>query len=322
MAEVAARQVYWRAPWLVERMRKRRHRQTSPGHEKPTIPSSALADRIHKAVAKCNRLLMVHASLDSFIVHGEGGQLTPAQSALWLIETLTNALGPDGTLCMPTHPLYPENPGFMFDKSDLVLNYRVDRTPASTGLLAEMFRRTSGVRRSRHPLSSLAVRGPLAEQLLEDNLNDRRPLPHGRDSAYFRFCQFDGGILGLGVNLIKVLTVLHVPEEARDETWPVRNFFQERHFNVQDGRNDSMQVVVRERRPEFVRSLALSLVRKDLIGQGIMEEVSKSGVRCDYVQSGPLLRLFEEEQRASTYPYFLPRLAALGGPPKASGQKR
>lgn len=323
MAEVAARQVYWRAPWLVEHLATLRAWSASAAREKPTIAPRALMKRIGEAVDKCNGLLMVHSSLNSFTIQGEDGRpMRPAQAALWLIETLTNALEPDGTLCMPTHPLYPEDPGFMFDKSDLVLKYRVDRTPASTGLLPEMFRRSSGVRRSRHPLSSLAARGPSAERLLDDNLNDRRPLPHGRDSGYYRCCQLDGGILGLGVSLIKALTILHVPEEVRDETWPVQGFFQERLFDIQDNKDEPVRVVVRERRPEFVRSLALSLVRKNLVREGILEEVLMSGVRCDYAQSGKLLRFFEEKQRQSTYPYFLPRLAGWGRPPKVPPAKQ
>lgn len=240
--------------------------------------------------------------------------MSPGKAALWLTQELIRAVGPQGTLCMPTHPLYPDNPGFMFDKSELVLSYHIERTPSSVGLLTEMFRRTPGVRRSAHPLSSLAVRGPLAEELLHDNLNDRRPLPHGRDSGYYRFCLRGGGVISLGLGVIKPLTILHVAEEVRDETWPVPGFFYERQFEVREGQSKPRRVVVRERRPEFVRSLALSVARRDMLRLGILEETVISGVRSDVVDARGMLQLYQDKQRYSTYPYFLPRLARLGRP--------
>jgi aminoglycoside 3-N-acetyltransferase len=265
---------------------------------------------------------MVHSSLEAFRIRDKNDEIMPStKAALWLTEELTRAVGPQGTVCMPTHPLYPDNPGFMFDKSDLVLSYHVERTPSSVGLLTEMFRRTPGVRRSAHPLSSLAVRGPLAEELLHDNLNDRSPLPHGRDSGYYRFCLRGGGVISLGLGVIKPLTILHVAEEVRDETWPVPGFFYERQFDVRERQGEVRRVVVRERRPEFVRSLALSVVRQDLLREGLLEETVVSGVRSDVVDAYGLLELYEDRQRYSTYPYFLPRLARLGRPPLAGATR-
>jgi aminoglycoside N3'-acetyltransferase len=320
MVEVLARQVYWRTPRLASIASRRRSKaRRGPKDGVPTVAASELSQRLHEVAARFNGLLMVHSSLDAFRIRDEKGEIMAAvKAALWLTQELTCAVGPQGTLCMPTHPLYPDSPGFMFDKSDLVLRYQVERTPSSVGLLTEIFRRTASVRRSAHPLSSLAVRGLLAEELLHDNLNDRRPLPHGRDSGYYRFCMRGGGVISLGLGVIKPLTILHVAEEVRDEAWPVPGFFYERQFDVREGQNEPRRVVVRERRPEFVRSLALSLVRQDLLREGVLEEAVVGGIRSDVVHAHGLLELYQHKQRHSTYPYFFPRLARLGRPPLAA----
>ncbi|MEX0585920.1 MAG: AAC(3) family N-acetyltransferase [Pirellulales bacterium] len=313
-AEVAARQIYWRLP---QRARERvTGRRNSP--VKPVVRAAELSPWFDAVAGRFSGLVMVHSSLDAFTLIDERGAPMPAaKAAMWLIGDLTRAVGPGGTLCMPTHPLYTDSPGFMYDKSDLVLTYDPKRTPSSVGLLTELFRRSPGVLRSAHPLSSLAARGPLAEELLADNLNDRRPLPHGRDSGYHRFCLHGGGVIGLGLRVIKPLTILHVAEEVRDETWPVQGFFYERQFNVkQEGA--LRRVLVRERRPEFVRSLSLSRVRADLLRQGLLEENSRSSVPTDVVDARGTLAWFNEQQRTSTYPYLMPGIARIGAPPKAA----
>jgi len=235
--------------------------------------------------------------------------MSPSMAAFRLVEELIRIAGTDGTICMPTHPLDPRNPGFMYDKSNLVLSYSVKNSLSSVGLLSEAFRRTAGVERSAHPLSSLAVWGPLSGTLLHDNLNARRPLPHGRHSGYFRFCELGGVVIGLGVSLIKALTVLHVAEEVCDTMWPVQQFFYERRFQVRDASGHEQNVVVRERRPEFVRSYARSLVRADFLRHGILNETEQDGVSTHIADSRLILHWLQEKQQHSTYPYFLPKIA-------------
>jgi aminoglycoside 3-N-acetyltransferase len=259
---------------------------------------------------------MVHSSLDRLAVVDDGARLPTGQTALWLLALLREVVGPEGTLCMPTHPWHRDNPGFMFDKSELVLPYSVRKTPSSVGVLTELFRRSVGTLRSRHPLSSLAANGPRARQLLENNLNGREPLPHGRDSGYHRFCELGGRVVSVGIGLLKVLTVLHVAEEVRDETWPVAGFFYRRHFDVEDETGQRARVTVRERRPEFVRALPLRRVRRDLRAEGILVEGEMAGIPIDVVDAKALLEFMREKQRSSPYPYLLPDLARRGKAPR------
>src|SRR5260221_13882170 len=67
-----------------------------------------------------------------------------------MIELLRDLLGPGGTLAMPAFPI-DQNPDKVF---------LVDKAPVYTGLLCEIFRRSSGVSRSIHLSSSVCAIGP------------------------------------------------------------------------------------------------------------------------------------------------------------------
>ena len=175
---------------------------------------------------------------------------------------------------MPTNPQYQLEDGRFSDaeRKDLVLHYDPQRTPCAVGMANELFWRRKGVLRSLHPHNPLAARGPLAEELFRDNLNDREPLPHGVDSGYYRFCLRNGLVIGLGAPLWHSITIIHVPEEIRDASWPIENFFERRRYAIRiDGQEKIF--TVRERRPEFGALCNCNRkVRRDLLREGILHE--------------------------------------------------
>jgi aminoglycoside 3-N-acetyltransferase len=310
--EWSARQVYWRLPQRLLVARSRRRGQ--PG-ERPQVGAEEFASELLQRIPANRGPYLVHASLGSFDLLDSAGQpLSGLSASAWLIQRLIQFVGPSGTLCMPTHPQYSDNPGFMFDKSELVLTYDVRRTPSSVGLLSELFRRHPLTQRSEHPLSSMAVRGPLATELLASNAEGDQPLPHGVHSSYYRVCQQKGTVIGLGLSLIKALTILHVAEELRGDDWPVEGFFYSRRFKIIDNQGQTREIQVRERRPEFVRSLVLSQVRRDLLNERILHEYSIGGVKFAVADAAVVLEFMQTQQRNSTYPYLLPGVARLGKP--------
>jgi aminoglycoside N3'-acetyltransferase len=103
-----------------------------------------------------------------------------------LIDALREALGPEGTLVMPSWGGGDDEP---FDPAS---------TPPSPGLgvVPGMFWRLPGVQRSGH-LHAFCAAGPAAEAILADPL----PLPpHIPESPVGRVHDHDGQILLLGVN--------------------------------------------------------------------------------------------------------------------------
>jgi len=310
--ELVARHVYWRSPALQARNGRRRE-QARPAAV--TVSRPRLRDHLAQLGVEEYPLVMVHSSVRNLAI-APGDPSAPISNpiavASQLLADLISVVGACHTLVMPSHPHFPDDPGFLHDKSALVLEYSEAKTPSRVGLLTELFRRRPGVRRSRHPLSSLAALGPLAEELLRDNLNQSRPLPHGVHSSYFRFCKLGGLVISVGVPLIKAMTVLHVAEEVRDGEWPVRDFFYDRHFRVEHD-SETQEWTVRERRPEFVRSLALGQARRDLLREGILTETSLEGLRVDIARAADVLDFMTHKNRNSTYPYFLPSLSRVGG---------
>ena len=96
-------------------------------------------------------LVMVHSSLRS-IGQVEGGAET-------VVDALLAALGPEGTLVVPTFSdeIAARYNGFVFD---------VAQTPSYVGAITEAARTRPQARRSHHPWHSVAALGPLAETLI------------------------------------------------------------------------------------------------------------------------------------------------------------
>lgn len=114
-----------------------------------------------------------------------------------LIEALTEAVGPHGTVVMPSWTGEDDAP---FDPA---------KTPASPdlGIVADTFWRLPGVLRSRH-LFAFAAAGPAAEQVTADPL----PLPpHIPRSPVGRVHELDGQVLLIGVGH-NADTTLHLAE--------------------------------------------------------------------------------------------------------------
>jgi aminoglycoside 3-N-acetyltransferase len=133
-------------------------------------------------------VLLVHTSFRA-VGPVEGGPLA-------LIGALGEALGPQGTLVMPT-------------MTDGEAPFDPRTTPTSDmGITAELFWRQPGVLRSGHPGGSFAARGPRADQICAP-----QPLspPHGPVSPVGRVHELGGQVLLLGVTHSEDTTI-HLAE--------------------------------------------------------------------------------------------------------------
>jgi aminoglycoside 3-N-acetyltransferase len=142
----------------------------------------------------------------ALLVHTSFRAVRPVEGGpLGLIEALRRAIGPVGTLVMPT----------MTDGTT-VFDPRVTPT-ADMGITAELFWRLPGVVRSTHPGGSFAAEGPLAGRICAP-----APLspPHGLDSPAGRVYQLDGQVLLLGVGHSEN-TTLHVAESVAQVPYSV-----------------------------------------------------------------------------------------------------
>lgn len=152
------------------------------------LKPAEIADQLRELGVRAGGVLLVHTSFRA-VRPVEGG---PSG----LIDALLLALGPGGTLVMPT----------MTD-GESIFDPRTTPT-VDMGITAETFWRRAGVLRSTHPGGSFAAEGPQAERICAP-----QPLapPHGIESPPGRVYELDGQILLLGVHYSEC-TVVHVAE--------------------------------------------------------------------------------------------------------------
>lgn len=142
----------------------------------PTIDSSEMTRQLLALGVQPGGVLVVHTAFSKVrpVENGPRG----------LIDALLTALGPAGTLVMPSMTDDDEHP---FDQKE---------TPcAGMGVVADTFWRMQGVMRSDSPHAFAAI-GPQAAEITAGHPLD---VPHGLDSPVGRVHELDGQVLLLGV---------------------------------------------------------------------------------------------------------------------------
>jgi aminoglycoside N3'-acetyltransferase len=153
------------------------------------LTKDAIVAQLRSLGVRPGSVLLVHASFRA---------VRPVENGpVGLIEALREALGPDGTLVMPSWTGSDNEP---FDPLT---------TPASRdlGVLADTFWRMPDVKRSDHPFAFAAL-GPHSAHIVSDLL----PLPpHRAESPVGRVRELDGQVLLIGVGQ-DANTTLHLAE--------------------------------------------------------------------------------------------------------------
>ena len=152
------------------------------------VTKQDIVDGLIEVGLKAGDLVIVHSSLRSF---GEvdGGAKT-------VVDALLEAIGPRGTLAVPTFNFEPG----VFDPAT---------TPSIVGKITEVVRARPDAVRSKHPTHSVTAIGPLAEAITEGH---EKVNAFGRGSALYNALQVGAKILQLGVTHTSNSTI-HVAEE-------------------------------------------------------------------------------------------------------------
>lgn len=187
------------------------------GAEAAPITLSSLVSDLFALGVHPGMTLLVHSSLSAL------GWVCGGPAAV--ILALEAVLGPEGTLVMPTHtsdnsdPVHWCNPPVPESWWETIRAemppYLPDLTrTCSMGVIAETFRSQQGTRRSAHPQTSFAARGPQAERILQHHALSS---PLGENSPLARLYDLDASVLLLGVGHDSN-TSLHLAEERAQ--WP------------------------------------------------------------------------------------------------------
>jgi aminoglycoside N3'-acetyltransferase len=134
-----------------------------------------------------------------------------------IVNTLKDAIGPNGTILMPA--LSISGSALDFAKSGHIFDVRT--TPSQTGMITEVFRRSPGVSRSVHPTHSVTVWGKDSAWWIQDH--HRAGTPCGRGTPYHHLLEREGKIALLGTG-IAPLTFFHTAEELIEERMPFSPF--------------------------------------------------------------------------------------------------
>lgn len=171
----------------------------------------SLKENFLKLGVRPGMVLLVHSSLSSLgWVCGD---------AVAVILSLEEVLGTDGTLVMPAFSGHisepsqwnnPPVPGSWWPtiRNEMPL-YDSELTPArGVGVIAETFRKQSGVVRSNHPQVSFTARGKYADRITRDHSLD---YAFGEGSPLARVYDLSGWVMLLGVDYISN-TSIHLAE--------------------------------------------------------------------------------------------------------------
>ncbi len=135
--------------------------------------------------------LLVHSSYKSF-GPVDGGPQT-------VVNALEAALGPEGTLIMPTF-------NFDFNKGQ---PWDVRSTPSKMGVLTELVRVDPRAKRVFHPFYSFAILGKHAEMLS----SLRYKSSYERNSVFGKLRDLDGKIMVIGLSYTNSMTFFHHIEQ-------------------------------------------------------------------------------------------------------------
>jgi aminoglycoside 3-N-acetyltransferase len=166
---------------------------------KSLVAAAGLADDLRAAGIGPGDVVMAHSAL-SRIGNVEGG-------ADAVIESLIDAVAPDGTVMMPSY----------LDAETVFDDYRNGRltdlraAPSLTGAITERFRQWPGVERSSHPYSPITAWGAKARYITQGHALD--PHTSHRDSPLGRLLELEGKVAGLGAS-IYVVGLYHVIEDT------------------------------------------------------------------------------------------------------------
>jgi aminoglycoside N3'-acetyltransferase len=158
-------------------------------HPRPDITTTEIVAQLRALGVEPGGVLLVHTSFRA-VQPVEGG---PSG----LIRALREAIGPEGTLVMPSWT----------GDGDAPFDPRSTPAAADLGVVAEVFRREPGVMRSDHPFA-FAAAGPAAQRIVSDPV--ALP-PHAPASPVGRVHELDGQVLLLGVSH-DANTTLHLAE--------------------------------------------------------------------------------------------------------------
>lgn len=297
-SEVLMRMLYWKN---VEKLNK-----FSPNKSNRIERTEPVAfDEVLSFLGECGigkgSLVVLHSSFDN---------LKPIDvNREELINRLLAFVGEEGTLAAPVIRRYRECDklsltDLLNDKeSEIKCAYDVQKSKITSGVLAFTLMHHEGSVTSRHPLNPLTAVGPLAEAMMEHNLDGDAPSPHGPVSCWKYCADHDAYIVHLGVNFGHHMTMQHVVAECNPD-WNMNGWYHQRQFTIKDG-DFTIEKSVSERRLKWTMYIPEINNRKDMVKAGVAKVTNIKGFPVSVVKAQDLI-VYYHSRRKGIYPYLFP----------------
>lgn len=301
--EVKLRQLYWKNNSRLSQYNPNKHIASKSGDssEEEAVDFNLILEQLKLWGVKEGSLLIVHSSYDSL----RCTRLSPID----IIKKLRELIGENGTLAMPVIRIYKDEPAAIERMKDTYQPpkcvYNVRRTPISSGLLPTFLMRMPDAHVSLHPLNPMCAVGPLAEKMMNGNIDGEAPSPHGPSSAW-KFClDHNAIVIGLGTDLRHHNTMTHVAEEAfGDWYWSDEEWYNWREFTIEKAGGDSIELTVKERKPLWGMLHQAEMNRyRDFLKNDIIQTKHFGGVLLEFEYSQELIAYLQSKNKKG-YPYF------------------
>lgn len=286
--ELLVRKLYW-SPLLHNRIvaLQKYWRSSSASASTSSEINEGQISEVMNRICECagiseGDLLLVHSSME-----GMGVRSLDGLDAVF--DGLKRMVGKSGTIAMPAFPKYKYPCSIEEiitreytddDFTDITLTYDYLKKNCWTGALNKYFLFQPNVIRSKFPNNPLAACGPLAEAMMEHNLDN--DLPHGQCSSW-EFCiKHHAKILFLGLTADHCCTVVHTVEDLLDADWPVTGWYKKQKYRIIDS-NSSREIVIRERKMLWARYAAGKYSIEKLRRLGLLHTYQVAGITIEVI---------------------------------------
>jgi aminoglycoside 3-N-acetyltransferase len=261
-------------------------------HEKLKMEVARLPKINEKGLANILKDELGICTGDTLLIHSSIDRLNLSFPFFGMIHLLKGILGSEGTFLLPT---YPKLTSYKFLKSGEVFN--VKKTPSYTGALNEFVRRQAGSIRSLHPTKSVAGLGKNIKEIT--STHHLSPYPYDKTSPYYKVSEFNGKIIGIGVDST-YLSAVHCADDILKDEFPVFPFHSE-IFQAKCIDHNNNEIIVKTYAHDMKKMhFNLPEFFKQHIDNDICRDIDIQGMKFFIADSKPfisrMIQLAEEEK--------------------------
>lgn len=292
-AEVLTRRIFAHFPKWKEKIKAKRKDRNIRGKQ-PF--DSAGWEEYKKIINHCiddNSILLVHASMDGL------NDLGVEENRVF--DFLTSFLNRGCTIVTTAFPITN-----LKIKGNRMKLYDPETTPCWSGMLSNRFVASPLTIRSAVPFNSLAAMGPLAEDMMRDNL--KATSVYGEHTPWKYCVDHHARILFIGTTSLESNTIqAHMLADYMGARWPIDHWYDEYETPIKiDG--EVMEHTLKIQNPFWSRYVVEYATTRKIKEKGLLKKYTISCCPFEYVTDGyELVKYLESECEKGRLMYLIPK---------------